>query len=85
MTEEQKSKMIAEAESIEAIREFFTEWFTLEQLYEAEARACITVLHLIGKNVLSREDEEELKNLLEQHQLMVERMKPFAPKKEDEL
>lgn len=84
MDEKKKAQLIAEAENIEAIKEFFSEWYSLQELYEAEATAAIAALHLINKNVLDREDEKAIRELLYQHQMMVERIKPFA-RKEDEV
>lgn len=85
MNEKQKSQLIAEAENVEAIRDFFTEWWSVEQLYEAEAKAAVAVLYVGNKLVMCDEDIEALKNLINQHKMMIELIKPFAPRKEEEV
>ena len=77
MNEKEKSKLIAQAENVEAIEDFFTEWYTLEQLYEAESKSAICVLHLIQKKLICDDDAKALQDMLNQHMMMVEHMKPF--------
>ena len=87
MKEEQKSQLIAEAENVEAIRDFFTEWWSVEQLYEAEAKAALALLHLtqLPNKVLCEDEVKAIREALNQHQMMVEHLKPFAPRKEEEV
>ena len=83
MEETKKAVIIAEAENVEAIRDFFCEWYTVEQLYETLAKACTCIIHLSNKGVLSNEDKEVLSRLVNQHEIMIEHMKPFARKEEE--
>ena len=80
MNEEQKSQMIAEAENIEAIRDFFGYWYSVEQLYETLAKSCTTILHLVNKNQIANEDKQQFEELLNQHEMMIDLIKPFARK-----
>lgn len=81
MDEKQKAVMIAEAEDIEAIRDFFIEWWSVEQLYESEAKAAIAIMKVIDSPHLCDDQRKAIKDLLNQHMIMVEHMKPFAEKK----
>ena len=87
MNEKQKSQLIAEAENLEAIRDFFTEWWSVEQLYEAEAKAALALLNLtqLSNKVLCEDEVKAIREALNQHHMMVEHLKPFAERKEDEV
>ena len=84
MNEEQKSQLIAEAENVEAIRDFFISWWSVEELYETLSKASITILHIINKGDLCSDERMELQDLMQQHMMMIEHMKPFAKKDEPE-
>ena len=77
MNEKEKSQLIAQAENVEAIEDFFHEWYTVEELYEAEAKSAICVLHLIKKKLICDDDATAMLDMLNQHMMMVEHMKPF--------
>lgn len=83
MDEKKKAELIAQAENVEAIRDFFTEWWTVEQLYETAAKATAVMLQAMNHRTLSPEDRDELQVLMEQHLMMIERMKPFAGKEDE--
>ena len=87
MNEKEKSQLIAEAENVEAIRDFFTQWWSAEQLYEAEAKAALALLHLtqLPNKVLCEDEVKAIREALNQHQIMVEHLKPFAERKEGEV
>ncbi len=87
MNEKEKSLIIAEAENVEAIRDFFTEWWSVEQLYEAEAKAALALLHLtqLPNKVFCEDEIKAIREALNQHLIMVEHLKPFAQRKEDEV
>ena len=76
--------MIAEAENIEAIRDFFNYWYSVEQLYETLAKSCTTILHMANRSDLPDEDKKQFEELLNQHEMMIDLIKPFA-RKEDEV
>ena len=80
MEETKKAEMIAEAENIEAIRDFFIEWWSVEELYETEAKACTAIMHLLKRATICDEEKSEILALIDQHQMMVEHLKPFAGK-----
>ena len=82
MNEKQKAVIIAEAENIEAIRDFFHEWWTVEQLYETEAKASIALMGVLDKVQLCDDDKKVIKRLLNQRMMMVEHIKPFEEKED---
>ena len=84
MNEEQKSQLIAEAENVEAIRDFFIEWYSLEELYETLAKASTTIIYLCNRNLICEDDKKVFEKLAMQHEMMIEHMKPFAKKDEPE-
>ena len=84
MSEKEKSQLIAEAENIEALRDFFISWWSVEELYETLSKASITILHIINKGDLCSDERMELQDLMQQHMMMIEHMKPFAKKDEPE-
>ena len=87
MEEKQKQQLIKEAEDIEALRDFFMQWWKLEQLYEAEAKAALALLHLkqLSVKVLCEDELQALNEALNQHMIMVEHLKPFAEEKGGEV
>lgn len=84
MSEKEKSQLIAEAENIEALRDFFISWWSVEELYETLSKASITIMHIINKGDLCSDERMELQDLMQQHMMMIEHMKPFAKKDEPE-
>lgn len=78
MDEKKKAELIAAAENVEALRDFFVEWWTAEQLYETAAKATVVLMHICQKMQLCSDDKEELMRLMNQHLMMIEHMKPFA-------
>lgn len=84
MNEEQKKKVVADAENVEALKDFFYEWWTVEELYETAANAALSILHIMDKNVISNDDKEDLRKLMSQHMVMIEHMKPFAENRKEE-
>ena len=77
MKEEQKSQLIAEAENVEEIRDFFNQWWSVEQLYETASKVSSTMLHLLSRG---EGDAKEFKELIEQHLMLIDLVKPFARK-----
>ena len=73
MDEKAKAEMIAQAENVEAIKDFFTEWWTVEQLYEIAAKTVVSIL----RNTCD-EDRKDFEELMRQHLMMIDLMKPFA-------
>ena len=86
MNEKEKSLIIAEAENVEAIRDFFVEWWSVEQLYETAAKVSNTIMYLMNRKEMCDDDRKDLQELMTQHLMMIEHMKPFAKqRKEDEV
>ena len=85
MDEKKKAQLIAQAENIEAIKDFFTEWWSVEQLYEAEAKAALALLYLmeLPQRVLCNDELKALNEALNQHKMMVEHLKEFAGKEDE--
>ena len=84
MSEKEKSQLIAEAENIEALRDFFISWWSVEELYETMAKVGNTLLWVMQRHDLCDESKKELQDLMQQHMMMIEHMKPFAKKDEPE-
>ena len=80
MKEEMKSQLIAEAENVEAIRDFFTQWWSVDELHETAARASVTFLSLMKRRQISDAEVQELEELMQQHMMMIDTIKPFARK-----
>ena len=80
MNQEEKSQLIAEAENVEAIRDFFTQWWSVDELYETAAKASVTILGLIKRHQMSDDEVQELEELMQQYMMMVDTIKPFARK-----
>ena len=75
-----KSQLIAEAENVEAIRDFFTQWWSVDELHETAAKASVTILSLMKRHQISDAEVQELEELMQQHMMMIDTIKPFARK-----
>lgn len=80
MDEEKKAHLIAEAENIEAIRDFFTDWYSVAELYETAAKATTALLRVINHVSLDQEERQHLREFTEQHLMMIDRIKLFEMK-----
>ena len=76
--------MIADAEHIEAIREFFTEWWTMEELYNTAASFSQEALSLLRNKSIGEEETKIFSELLNQHMMLLDLVKPFDGKESDE-
>ena len=83
MKEEQKSQLIAEAENVEAIRDFFTQWWSAEQLFETAAKCSINLLALINRGFICEEDRKVFEQLVEQHVMMIDLLKKFQSNEQE--
>ena len=77
MNNEQKSQLIAEAENLEAIRDFFTQWWSAEQLFETAAKCSINLLVLINRGAICEEERKDFEQFVEQHMMMIDLLKKF--------
>lgn len=85
MDEQKKSLMIAEAERVEAIRDFFEQWWTMSELYETTALFSEEVLTLLKNHHINEEEVKIFSELLEQHMMLLDLVKPFADGKEEQV
>ena len=82
MNEEQKSQLIAEAENVEAIRDFFTQWWSAEQLFETAAKCSINLLVLINRGAICEEERKDFEQFVEQHMMMIDLLTKFRKEEE---
>ena len=80
MNEEKKSLMIAEAENVEAICDFFTSWWTSAELYESAAKVSATIIDLVNRHQIKDGELFAINQLLQQYLMMVDTIKPFEGK-----
>lgn len=83
MKEKMKAEMIAQAEKVEAISDFFNEWWTSAQLYETSAKVSLTIINLIKRHQLTDSEVADFDEFMQQHSLLIDAIKPFE-RKEDE-
>ena len=77
MNEKEKSQLIAEAENLEAIRDFFTQWWSAEQLFETAAKCSINLLSYINRGLICEEERKDFEQFVEQHMMMIDLLKKF--------
>jgi hypothetical protein len=80
MNEEKKSLMIAEAENVEAIRDFFTSWWSSAELYESAAKVSATIIDLVNRHQIKDCELFAINQLLQQYLMMIDTIKPFEEK-----
>ena len=80
MEENKKAVIIAEAENVEAIRDFFIQWWTVAELNWTASKVCATIIDLAARHKLSDDELEGLNELIQQHNLMIDLIKPFERK-----
>ena len=78
MDEKQKAELIAQAENVEAIAEFFSNWWSLDQLWETSAKATTLILDIMHRHGLAHDDAKVLVEMMEQHMMLIDLVKPFA-------
>lgn len=82
MEESKKQQVIAEVENVENIKDFFTEWWSVENLYETAAKANAVAHRMALLAEISQEEHNVIMEFIEQHIMMIDLMKKFAPKHE---
>lgn len=80
MNEEQKNKVIAEAERTEAIKEFLSENYSVADLFETAANAGSVLLELVNIQAVSHDDLKHITRLIDQHVMIANLLKPFERK-----
>lgn len=80
MNNENKDAMIASIEKVQAVEEFLSEWWSVSQLYETMAKVGATIISLVKHHQISEAELEDLNELLQQHNLILDIIKPFERK-----
>ena len=83
MTDKQKSQLIAEAENVEAIRDFFDGWYSVETLYETAAKCTNNLLGLISRQQICDEERKDFENFIDQHLMMIDLLKKFQSNEQE--
>lgn len=78
-----EKKGMAEAEKVEAIREFLNEWYSVADLYKTAAVAGSLMVELMNIKQLSEEDIKVVSLLMNQHVMMTELMSNFEDYEEE--
>lgn len=84
MDDKKKEQVIAQLENIEAISDFFKDWWSVADLYESTAKVCGILMHVMENANISSDEKKDVRNFIEQHLMMIDLIKPFE-KKEDEV
>ena len=64
----------------QAITDFLSEWWTVEDLYEAAAKVSATILSLAKRHQISDAEIEDFDSIMQQHMMMIDTIKPFEGK-----
>ena len=83
MNNEKKDAMIASIETVQAIEDFITDWWSVNELYEASAKAVSQLVQVAQKdpNFMT----SELRDYINQHIMMIDLLKEVTSKKGGEL
>lgn len=81
MNEKENGAMIASSESVEAIKMFLCDFWSLPELYEQMARAMSEVLWLSKK--FKGGELDEVTVMLNQHMMILDLLKPFEAMKNE--
>jgi RPA family protein len=71
MSNEMKNAMIASVETVEAIDNLITDWWSIEKLYETAAKTASVFASLREKGLICDEDYKTVTEFYEQHLMMV--------------
>ena len=71
MEKTMKDAMIASVETVEAIENLITDWWSIEQLYETAAKSASVFAELRENGMICTEDYKVIRDLYEQHLMMV--------------
>ena len=83
MNNETKDAMIASIDAVEVINDFITDWWSVNELYEASAKAVSQLVQMAQKdpNFMT----SELRDYINQHIMMIDLLKEVTAKKGGEL
>lgn len=82
--EEKQQRAIKLIDDVEEIKEFFTQWWSVADLYESTAKVVGTLMRVIGDANISTDEKKDVQDLIDQHLMMIDLIKPFE-KKGDEV
>lgn len=80
MENEKKDVMIAHIEAVEAVENFLSDWYSVNDLFETAANAGSILLELAYIKRLSEDDMKMLSRLIDQHVMLANLMKNFEKK-----
>jgi hypothetical protein len=83
MNNETKDAMIASIDAVEVINDFITDWWSVNELYGASAKAVSQLVQVAQKdpNFMT----SELRDYINQHIMMIDLLKEVTSKKGGEL
>ena len=76
MKEELKDAMTASIEKVQAVDDFLSDWYSVNDLFETAANAG-SVLLGIPQGTIAADDMKWLRNLIDQHVMMANLLKKF--------
>ena len=76
--EQTKDAMIASIDAVKAIEDFLTDWWSVNELYEASAKAVSQLVHVAQKNPDFM--TVELRDYINQHIMMIDLLKEVTRK-----
>lgn len=76
MKEEMKDAMTASIENVQAVEDFLSDWYSVNDLFETAANAG-SVLLGIPQGTIAADDMKWLRNLIDQHVMMANLLKKF--------
>ena len=75
MEEKNITMSIADAKAVGAIRDFLSDWYSVADLFETTANASSALLELAKG--MTKEEHEFVCNLIDQHVMLANLLKPF--------
>ena len=76
MKDELKDAMTASIENVQAVEDFLSDWYSVNDLFETAANAG-SVLLGIPQGTIAADDMKWLRNLIDQHVMMANLLKKF--------
>ena len=73
------SKVLENAQIEAKVKDFLSDWYSIEALYKTAAKAGSLLINLVSLSQLSEEDIRVINALLEQHLMMTELIDKFSP------
>ena len=80
---ETKDAMIASIDAVEVINDFITDWWSVNELYEASAKAVLQLVQVAQKDPSFM--TSELRDYINQHIMMIDLLKEVTRQKGGEL